>query len=102
ASRTYASSNGAIHFHSSGASPNTSMRMDHCHFDHLYQGHLFWVHGWVYGVADHNVMECGQSISLYFGQENYGGTGQINGNGAWADYSWYGTDKFFFVEDNRI
>ena len=34
--------------------------------------------------------------------EKYGGTGQYNGNGAWADYPWYGTNKFFFIEDNTI
>ena len=24
----------------------------------------------------------------------------MNGNGSWADYPWYGTEKFFFMEDN--
>src|SRR5437762_10977651 len=31
----------------------------------------------------------------------YGG-GQVNGNGSWADYPWYGTEKFFFIEDNTV
>ena len=102
-STKYASSNGAIHFDSTDASSNTSMRIDHCHFDHLYQGKLIWVSGWVYGVADHNVMDCrGVTTSFYFWHNSYGGTNQINGNGAWADYPWYGTNKFFFVEDNRV
>src|SRR5204863_1142266 len=53
--------------------------------------------------ADHNVMDCrGVTTSFYFWHNSYGGTNQINGNGAWADYSWYGTNKFFFVEDNRV
>ena len=25
-----------------------------------------------------------------------------NGNGAWADFPYYGSDKFWFVEDNTI
>jgi hypothetical protein len=99
---TYGGGNGAIHLHSSGASPNTSIRVDHCHFDHLYQGKLIWVSGWVYGVADHNVMDCRFTFSFYIQHHSYGGTGQTNGNGSWADYPWYGTNKFFFVEDNRV
>ena len=78
------------------------MRIDHCHFDRLYQGKLIWISGWNFGVADHNVMECRNSQSFYMWNEKYGGTGQYNGNGAWADYPWFGTNKFFFIEDNTI
>src|SRR5947207_11110279 len=99
---TYAISDGFVHFHSSDATPNTSMRMDHCYFDHLYQAKLFQGTGWIYGLLDHNVMDCRVTTSLYFGLAAYGGTNQISGNGAWADYSWYGSEKFFFVEDNTI
>jgi hypothetical protein len=101
-STTYADGNGAIHLLSQGNWPNTSMRVDHCHFKWLYQSKNIWVSGWVYGVADHNVLDCRNTISFYFWHETYGGPSQINGNGSWADYPWYGTNKFFFVEDNRI
>ena len=47
---------GAFRLNSSGATANNSMRIDHCHFASLYQGKLIWPSGWVYGVADHNVM----------------------------------------------
>jgi hypothetical protein len=101
ASTTYAS--GAILLSSSDASPNTSMRVDHCHFNGLYQGKDIFVFGWVYGVADHNVFHCrGSGFSFYITHATYGGTSQDFGNGAWADYPWYGTDKFFFIEDNSI
>jgi hypothetical protein len=101
ASTTYAT--GAILLSSSGASPNASMRVDHCHFNGLYQGKDIFVAGWVYGVADHNVLSCrGGGFSFYITHATYGGTSQDFGNGAWADYPWYGTDKFFFIEDNTI
>jgi FG-GAP-like repeat len=100
---TYGSTNGAIHVHSTGSSPNTSSRIDHCHFDDIYQGKLIFISGWVYGVADHNVMECRSGTqSFQIWHDAYGGPGQYNGNGAWADFPWYGTNKFFFIEDNRI
>jgi hypothetical protein len=100
---TNGSTNGAIHVLSTGSSPNNSTRIDHCHFASLYQAKLIWISGWVYGVADHNVMECRRNTqSFQIWHETYGGAGQYNGNGAWADFPWYGTNKFFFIEDNRI
>ena len=100
-STTYA--NAAINLSSSDASPNTSMRIDHCHFNRLYQGKDIFVAGWVYGVADHNVLSCrAVGTSFYITHATYGGTSQDFGNGAWADYPWYGTSKFFFIEDNTI
>jgi hypothetical protein len=78
------------------------MRLDHCHFTStLQQGKFIWVNGWVYGVADHNVIEATRNIQPFIiCHSTYGGTSQRNGNGAWADYPWYGTEKFFFIEDN--
>jgi hypothetical protein len=95
--------NGFVHFSSQGTTPNRSMRMDHCHFASLYQGKLFWVSGWVYGVADRNVIEgFGSTEPFYVTHGSWGGSGQVLGNGSWADYPWYGTEKFFFVEDNTL
>src|SRR6266581_8328667 len=41
-STTYADGNGAIHLLSQGNWPNTSMRVDHCHFKWLYQSKNIW------------------------------------------------------------
>src|ERR1043166_293844 len=64
-SRTTANDIGAVHFTSNGGnSPVVSMRVDHCHFDHIY-GRNIQTDGWVYGVADHNyivVQANGQSF----------------------------------------
>jgi hypothetical protein len=96
------SSDGAVNLGSVGNAPGT-MRIDHCHFDHLHQAKAIGTKGWSYGVADHNVIEClNGTYSFFISAYNHGGPNQTNGNGAWADFPWYGTDKFFFAEDNRI
>jgi hypothetical protein len=103
ASTAYPAIDGAFHLAIHSSTPSTGNRIDHCHFASLYQGKLIWISGWVYGVADHNVIECRTATSsFYFWHDTYGGANRYNGNGAWADYPWYGTNKFFFVEDNRI
>jgi hypothetical protein len=85
-----------------GATPG-KMRVDHCHFDQLYEGWLMWVTGWNNGVADNNVMHVrGRSFPFQIRHDQYGGSSQTLGNGAWADYPWYGTDKFWFIETNTI
>lgn len=98
----FSAAGGAIILVGSNASPVTSLRVDHCHFAKLYQ-RVFAINGWVYGVSDHNVIDMiGNNTGFVIEASKYGGTSQINGNGAWADYPWYGTDKFWFVEDNTI
>jgi hypothetical protein len=100
---TFPSIDGAFHFDSHAAAPSTSIRIDHCHFASLYQGKIIWITGWVYGVADHNVIQTrNSSFSFFIQHATYGGSSQYNGNGSWADYPWYGTEKFWFVEDNTI
>jgi hypothetical protein len=34
--------------------------------------------------------------------DKYGNDSETLGNASFADYPWYGTDKFFFIEDNTI
>jgi len=101
---TVASSDGAIRFFSHrDSAPCTSMRVDHCHFNSLYQGKIIWVNGWVYGVADHNVFDFSRgTYPFLIMHDTWGGASQTNGNGSWADYPWYGTGKFFFIEDNTV
>src|SRR5205085_9537614 len=77
-----------------------NMRVDHCHFDHIY-GRNIQTDGWTYGVADHNYIEAeGNGQSVYINCGTYGG--YTMGHGAWADYPWFGTNRFFFIEDNTI
>jgi hypothetical protein len=86
-----------------GDSAATHARVDNCHFDALHQGRIIWTQGWVQGVADHNLLiALGHTQPFFISEGSYGGTSQINGNGSWADYPWYGTEKFFFIEDNTI
>src|SRR5215475_2451426 len=71
-----------------------NVRVDHCHFDHLYTGHMLQIGGGIYGVEDHNLFESnGSNISHLI---------QGRGNESWADYPYYGSDKFWFLEDNTL
>jgi hypothetical protein len=78
---------------------NHLMRVDHCHFEHLYQTRCIWANGRCYGVADHNVMENRSGIGS---TEAFLIQNSNSGHDAWADFPWYGTDKFFFIEDNTV
>jgi hypothetical protein len=91
----------AVHLRGGTAiAPATQMRIDHCHFAQIYSNPI-WVLRWTYGVADHNVVDCRSGkLSFQFHEDSY--AGGLSGEGAWADYPYYGTDKFFFIEDNTI
>jgi hypothetical protein len=95
---------GAIQFGSHDLTPNTNVRLDHCHFASLYQGKCIQFIGWIYGVVDHNVIQCRSgNLSIFFLEDGWGGPSWgSGGGGSWADYPWYGTEKFVFVEDNTI
>jgi hypothetical protein len=100
-STTYAGGNGAIHLLSRDAAPNTTMRVDHCHFALLYQPKDIWISGWVYGVSDHCIHDCrATTFSFLIWHDTWGG--QTNGNGSWSDAPYWGSEKFFFIEDNTI
>ena len=102
-STIFASGPGLIRLgHLGYAAPNTSMRVDHCHFTApIYQPVLLTVGGWIYGVADHNVMEVTGNMQPFF-VSHAAWNNKLFGNGSWADYPWYGTEKFFFIEDNTV
>ena len=77
---------------------NNNVRIHHNHFDSVAR-RLVVINGSNYGVIDHNqiAMVPGDQVAYWpFGS---GGTG---GHGQWADYAWFGTDKFLFIEDNYI
>ena len=96
---TQVSNGGAVRILSTGLVQ--SARIDHCHFDHLYWGHSLQIGSWIYGVDDHNLYESnGNNISHLIHHNSWGGSN--NGNGSWADYPYYGSEKFWFMEDNTI
>jgi hypothetical protein len=81
-----------------GSNTNGSQfRMDNCKFDDL-NGML--VFDTVIGVIDHNTIiratKNGDSIVVY---DNFW-NGRTLGDGAWADATQFGTDRFLFIEDN--
>jgi hypothetical protein len=81
-------------------------RITSCHFvNYVMDTGLFVING--YGVMDHCFFEIGaaggtQVYAFVFHEDNYGPAGAVSGSGAWADYPWYGTDKFFFIEDCTV
>jgi hypothetical protein len=81
---------------------STSFRVDHCHFDQLYSDAGVKVFGWIYGVVDHCVfdMRMGGKTSVSVTHENWGNN--ISGWGSWADPPFFGSEKFFFMEDNVV
>jgi hypothetical protein len=93
--------NGAIRVTTSDSQPNRSVRIDHCHFDHLYWENSIWIYGWIYGVDDHNVFDCNPANLSHLIWHNTWG-GRTDGNGSWADFPYYGTERFWFIEDNTI
>ena len=80
----------------------TNARIDHCHFYHLAWNAMLQVSGWTYGVDDHNLFEQGDDVNHSHFITNGSTNGHNNGNGAWADFPYYGSDKFWFMEDNTI
>jgi hypothetical protein len=83
-----------------------AVRLDHCHFQSMpAQGPYVAVTGPIYGVADHNVLECPRvaSFSFYMASWPYpDGKPAQNGDGSWASPTDLGSEKFFFVEDNYL
>ncbi len=92
---------GGIRVNSSGGLVQ-SARIDHCHFYHLAWNAMLQIQGWTYGVDDHNLFEQGDDANHSHLFTNGSTNGHTNGNGAWADFPYYGSDKFWFIEDNTI
>jgi len=83
-----------------------SVRLDHCHFQVMPAQSIYVaITSAIYGVADHNVLNFGRAESFTFYMGNWpnpdGSAGQ-NGDGAWAAPTAFGSEKFFFVEDNYL
>jgi hypothetical protein len=93
---TVTKSNGGGVFRFRGMHGVTSkFRLDHCSFSDLHG--LPLVIQDVTGVVDHCTVETpgGEAMQVYhnsWGGENYG-------HGSWADYPYWGSDNFLFIED---
>jgi hypothetical protein len=72
-----------------------SFRLDHCKFSGLHG--LPLVLRDLIGVMDHCEVDSGNSQGLQIYHYTWGG-GDF-GHGSWADYPYWGSAKFFFVED---
>jgi len=81
-----------------------AVRLDRCHFQPMpAQGPYVAIMGAIYGVADHNVLECPRVSSFSFYMANWpypNGKPAQNGDGSWACPTDFGSEKFFFIEDN--
>jgi hypothetical protein len=76
------------------------VRVDNCHFDHLYRVDLL-IGGCLYGVIDHCIFDTppGMSEILNVTHSNWGGEKNNYGDGSWAESSYFGSEKFIFIED---
>jgi hypothetical protein len=85
--------------HLAGTCP--SARIDHCHFDQLYANPFIMTRGQIYGVVDHCVLDQSPKCECF--QVYHDGWGGHNhGDGSWADATYFGTEKFLFIEDNTF
>jgi len=74
-------------------------RIDHCHFDSLHQNPNISTSGQIYGVVDHCVLDFdvpgAESFQIF--HDTWGG--HTYGDGSWADDTYFGSEKFLFIED---
>ena len=89
----------------SGSSNSHAVRVDHCHFDDLYQNVYVEAADAIYGVIDHNLFDFHSSNnsneSVFVAMQNWGGPNQY-GDGSWTEPAYFGSEKFVFIEDNCI
>jgi hypothetical protein len=77
------------------------VRVDHCHFDQLYDNPFIMTHGQIYGVVDHCVFdERPRGLTFQVFEDGWGGS--THGDGSWADNAYFGSEKFLFIEDNTF
>ena len=83
--------------------PSQSVRVDHNHFVVYTSGaRMVLIQGSVLGVADHNVFD-GYALMNGVAVENgrtWNGDAAGFGDKSWADSAYWGSNKFFFMEDN--
>jgi Fibronectin type III domain len=90
---------GLIYFSATGAKRNYGFRASNLWIKAVAQGKPFGVHGWTCGVLDHCRFEVKGGQNTFPVEEQYGGKNKMFGNGSYADYPYWGTDRFWFIED---
>lgn len=96
-SGTTLADNGGVHL----VGTCLSARIDHCHFDQLYANPFIMTRGQIYGVVDHCVLdERPRALTFQVCHDGWGG--HTHGDGSWADNTYFGSEKFLFIEDNTF
>ncbi len=79
-------------------------RLDHDHFNALTgtssQNMTIRITNWIYGVADHNLMDGLTGIEIYL--DEYGSGTANFGDNSWAAATNFGSGNAFFIENNTI
>jgi hypothetical protein len=74
-----------------------AFRVDHCTFDSLHAVNVS-INGFLWGVIDHCQFNLARVQPMQIYHTSWNGADQ--GNGSWADDSYWGSGKFVFIEDN--
>jgi hypothetical protein len=80
---------------------SSAVRIDHCHFDQILSNPFVETRGQICGVVDHCVVDASrrcQGFQIY--HDGWGN--QTHGDGSWADATYFGSEKFLFIEDNTF
>ena len=96
---------GAIQLAGGANGVPATAQIEQCHFNKILQTRLVLLQNWTYGVFDNNFAELTSRQNAFLIKMSayaYNGVPQRFGHGAFADYPWYGTDKFFFIETNTF
>jgi len=102
---TIGSAEGAIQLAGGANGVPATAQIEQCHFNKILQTRLVLLGKWTYGVFDNNFAELTSTQNAFLIRMSayaYNGVPQTLGHGAFADYPWYGTDKFFFIETNTF
>lgn len=95
--------NGGIIFTTGVQGNNTYYRIDNCHLYGTRHNQSIFHATSGYGVIDHNLFESSAGVysqSLLVRMANWNGETNGTGDFSWADYPWFGTEKFCILEDN--
>lgn len=88
-----------------GGQGTARVRLHHCHFFAAYRIACVYV-GLSYGCIDHNLFSFLVTDPFTKGilarMDNWNGDTNGVGDRSFADYPWFGTEKFLFVEDNTF
>ena len=80
---------------------STAVRVDHCHFNNITNTSM---HVSSTGVLDHSIitMNAPNSNGVKISTPGASGVGDGNGNQPWADPTNFGTNQFWYMEDNTF